>query len=332
MGAVEKFRTPQSVNEIERLADHFAKSGLFGRGGQAQSEIVVKMIAGAENGFGPFASVQGIHVIQGRPEVGADLLARAVKESGKYDFRVREISDERCKIEFLENGESIGVSEFSMADAQKAGLKKEMYTKYPRNMLYARAMSNGVGWFCPDAVSTRMYVNGEIGGEVSAAPEVVVGEVVVEPAQPAPQQEDATIDKQMSAEDAVIVKQLAAIGQPARNKLIKHMQARGIAPSENTNAAWVDAIGYHFGCVNHATGEVYDEPRYANMAALLDSLDLAQADGEKFAREEASATPLSRQEASDRLYDDESERLADANGATAQGALTPMYDANRAAS
>src|SRR4051812_48416154 len=113
MSALERYQPPRSLGEIERLAEHFASSGLFGRSPQTQSEIIVKMIAGAENGFPPFASVQGVHIIQGRPEVGADLLARAVKQSGRYDFRVREISDERCVIEFFQDGESIGVSPFS---------------------------------------------------------------------------------------------------------------------------------------------------------------------------------------------------------------------------
>src|SRR4051812_4272281 len=88
MSALERYQPPQRLDEIERLADHFTKSGLFGNTPKTQGEIIVKMLAGAENGFPPFASVQGIHVIQGKPEMGADLLARAVKQSGRYDYRV----------------------------------------------------------------------------------------------------------------------------------------------------------------------------------------------------------------------------------------------------
>jgi hypothetical protein len=182
MSALQRYEPPQRLDEIERLADHFTKSGLFGNTPKTQGEIIVKMLAGAENGFPPFASVQGIHVIQGKPEMGADLLARAVKQSGRYDYRVREISDEACRIEFFADGESLGESSFTMQDAKRAGIASGMYGKYPRNMLFARAMSNGVAWYCPDATSTRFYVDGEIAApRVVPESETVIHEVTVEP-------------------------------------------------------------------------------------------------------------------------------------------------------
>jgi hypothetical protein len=127
--------------------------------------------------------VQGIDIIQGRPVVGADLLARAVKESGRYDFRVRVLSDEECRIEFFQGGDSIGVSTFTRDDAKKAGLaSKDNYQKFGRNMLYARAMSNGVRWFCPDAVSSKVYVDGEIPGsqQVNGHETVIGDEITVD--------------------------------------------------------------------------------------------------------------------------------------------------------
>jgi hypothetical protein len=37
--------------------------------------------------------------------------------------------------------------------------------KFPRNMLFARAMSNGVKWYCPDVTSgVTVYSEGEISG------------------------------------------------------------------------------------------------------------------------------------------------------------------------
>jgi hypothetical protein len=42
--------------------------------------MCVKVLAGRELGFGPFASVNGIHVIKGKPGiVSANLMAAAVK-------------------------------------------------------------------------------------------------------------------------------------------------------------------------------------------------------------------------------------------------------------
>jgi hypothetical protein len=50
--------------------------------------------------------------------------------------------------------EVLGESSFSMQDAKDAQLVKEhaksAWRAHPRNMLFARAMSNGVRWYCPE--------------------------------------------------------------------------------------------------------------------------------------------------------------------------------------
>src|SRR4029450_4198771 len=98
--------------------------------------------------------------------------AAGVKASPKYDYHVLELTDEVCAIRFLEAGEVIGESVFTMEDAKRAGLDKQnpTYHSYPRNMLFARAMSNGVAWYCPDVTMGRVYGEGELGGEESPVP------------------------------------------------------------------------------------------------------------------------------------------------------------------
>jgi hypothetical protein len=167
------------LDTIQRTARLLAVSGYFdAKGDNAQSIAMVatKIMAGREIGIGPFASVNGIHIISGKPAIGANLMAGAVKQSGRYDYRVRELTNEVCKIEYFErNGEkweSIGVSEFTKADARVAGTKN--MDKYPKNMLFARAMSNGVRWYTPDIFSGNVvYVPEELGAEVDGDGNVV---------------------------------------------------------------------------------------------------------------------------------------------------------------
>jgi len=45
-------------------------------------------------------------------------------------------------------------------DAKKQGTKN--LDKFPKNMLYARAMSNGQKWFCPDVFQMAVYVPEEM--------------------------------------------------------------------------------------------------------------------------------------------------------------------------
>ena len=168
----------QTVDDLGRIGKMMAVSGYF-QDARDAAQASVKVMAGMEMGFGPFASMTGIHIIQGRPAVGANLMASAVKSNPKYDYRVREMSAEVCKIEFFEviagHRESIGVSEFTMTDAKKAHVKN--IDTYPRNMLFARAMSNGIRWFCPDVFAGNpTYTPEELGAPVDEEGNVITVE------------------------------------------------------------------------------------------------------------------------------------------------------------
>lgn len=141
------------------IGETFYKSGMFADIKSAQ-QAVVKIMAGAEMGISPFQAMSGIHIIQGKPTIGAGLMASRVKASGKYNYKVTEMTDKVCTIDFLEGGQIIGTSSFTIEDAKKAGTKN--LDKFPRNMLFARAMSNGVRWFCPDIYEGPVYVPEEM--------------------------------------------------------------------------------------------------------------------------------------------------------------------------
>ena len=141
------------------IGETFYKSGMFADIKSAQ-QAVVKIMAGAEMGISPFQAMSGIHIIQGKPTIGAGLMASRVKASGKYNYKVTEMTDKICTIDFTEAGQSIGTSSFTIEDAKKAGTKN--LDKFPRNMLFARAMSNGVRWFCPDIYEGPVYVPEEM--------------------------------------------------------------------------------------------------------------------------------------------------------------------------
>ena len=137
---------PTEIGDVERYATIFAKSGYF-QDAQQMAQAAVKIIAGAECGVKPFASMNGIYIVKGRTSMSANLLATLVKSSGKYNYKIVEISTTKCHIDFYENGELSGASVFTIEDARKAGTQN--LDKYARNMLFARAMSNGVRWYCP---------------------------------------------------------------------------------------------------------------------------------------------------------------------------------------
>ncbi len=65
-----------------------------------------------------------------------------------------------CSIDFYQGKEKIGNSTFTIEDAKKALTKN--IDKFPKNMLFARAISNGVKWYSPDVLSGPVYVPEEM--------------------------------------------------------------------------------------------------------------------------------------------------------------------------
>ena len=160
-----------SMDDAMKAAQAMAASGFFQDARQA-AQAVVKILAGQELGVGPFTSMTGVYIIHGRPALSANIMAAAVKRSGRYNFRVSELSDTRCEIIFFEGGQECGRSVFTADEARKAGTKN--MDKYPRNMLYARAISNGVRWFCPDVLGgSPVYTPEELGASVNEDGQVI---------------------------------------------------------------------------------------------------------------------------------------------------------------
>lgn len=147
------------LSEITALGKIFAESGLF-TDVKSQSQAVVRILAGQEIGIPAFAAISGIHIIQGKPTIGAGLMASRVKGSGKYDYKVKEHTDKICSIDFFQGEKNIGNSTFTIEDAKKAGTKN--LDKFPKNMLFARAISNGVKFFTPDIFAGPVYTPEEM--------------------------------------------------------------------------------------------------------------------------------------------------------------------------
>ena len=198
-----------TVNETVQMAKLFAESGMFIDAKQ-MSQAFVKVQAGKEIGIGAFASMTGINIIMGKPTLGAGLIASCVKGNGKYDFKVKELTDKVCSIDFLQKSNSgfefIGNSTFTIEDAKKQGTKN--LDKFPKNMLYARAISNGQKWFCPDVFQMSVYVPEEMQDQTITEDvqhvEVIENVVVTFLTQ-------KQIDKILSSDIAVVEKAIEAI-------------------------------------------------------------------------------------------------------------------------
>ena len=189
----------QSPDDLQRLARLFSASGLFGRAAgnpdQHLAECAIKILAGMEAGFGSFASIAGVSVINGRPGFGANLLAQAIKRHPLYDYRVLEKTDQVCRIKFLSGKEELGVETFTIAMAERAGLLAERqqargispWKAYPEAMLFARCLSAGMRTHCPDALGgAPAYTPEELGAQGQIDEDGVVVATITEEPRPAP--------------------------------------------------------------------------------------------------------------------------------------------------
>lgn len=158
---------PTSFQDIMSIGKAFAESGMF-PDIKSAAMAVVKIQAGQELGIAPFAAMSGIHIIAGKATVGAGLMAAKVKASNKYDYEVVKMDEKICSLDFYQGKKKLGNSTFTIEDAKKADTKN--IGKFPRNMLFARAISNGVRWYAPDVFTSPVYTPEEMQGVTEDVP------------------------------------------------------------------------------------------------------------------------------------------------------------------
>jgi len=178
------------VGEVERMAQAVAKSGLFGVK-TAEQALALMLVAQAE-GRHPALAARDYDIIQGRPAKKAEAMLRDFLSSGG-SVEWHDLTDDIADATFSHpQGGKVRIS-WDMDRAKAAGLAgRDMFKKFPRQMLRSRVVSEGIRTVCPMATS-GMYVPEEVAEfnepkqikvekPVIAAkdPEVIVAEIVDE--------------------------------------------------------------------------------------------------------------------------------------------------------
>jgi hypothetical protein len=133
---------------------------------------------GRDYGLGSAHALQMIWVDPktGKPNLYAGARATFLQQAG-YDWRPVVMTDEEVRLRFMLRGEwmkdandkPLEVS-YTFQDAEKAefvararGDKKTgNYDKFPKNMLFARCISNFHRWFAPHVIGATVYDQGEV--------------------------------------------------------------------------------------------------------------------------------------------------------------------------
>ena len=136
--------------DIQQMAEVASKSRMFGFKNPEEA-MAIMLLCQAEN-LHPAIAMRDFHIIQGRPALKADaMLARFQQAGGSVQWK--DYTDEKVTGIFSHpSGGSLEVS-WSLAQAKSIGIaNKDNWRNYPRAMLRARCVSEGIRSVYPGCV------------------------------------------------------------------------------------------------------------------------------------------------------------------------------------
>lgn len=144
MTTLTLFSGAQSIEQTLAAANIFIKSGLAPKGLKTPEAVVVAVAYGAELGLSPMQSLNTIHIIDSKPVVSANALQALALSKGGRIVTV-EHDDKTCTLDISRPDHPTHRETFTKIDANQQNLLgKDPWIKMPKQMLYARCVSNGV--------------------------------------------------------------------------------------------------------------------------------------------------------------------------------------------
>lgn len=182
------YPSQQQTATIMTWAERAAQAKLSAVSDMDVNTVAMVALKGFSMGMDLIDSLDSIYVIHGRTMMSSELIRRRLLQLGG-DYRLIEEDGDHCTVEILRPGDEPGdghTETFTMKDAKRANLLKSggNWAKYPRQMLRARAISNGVRWYFPQVLAGSMAENEEadIQQEEAEKPRPRVTEAAEEPA------------------------------------------------------------------------------------------------------------------------------------------------------
>lgn len=226
-----------SVSDVMAMADVVVKSGLFPAFRTRESAAALMLLCRAK-GLDPMTAIERYHVVQGRPVMRADaMLGEFVRMGGRVEWHQRDDQEARATFSHPLGG-TVTVS-WTMEQATAAKLTgKDVWRQYPRQMLHARCVSEGVRSVLPGATN-GLYTPEEaanmdpvpaIAAEIPAKSredartrDIVLPPVINPIAPEAARTSELLVDVQMAFADTALQRGhdvMGTRGKPSRSKLL----------------------------------------------------------------------------------------------------------------
>jgi hypothetical protein len=148
---------PKDISEVQSLAEILSKATNLPDALKGKiPDVVAQVLAGAELGLAPMASIRGVHIVQGKPIMSADTMVGLVLSSGLAEYFVQlESSAASVTFETKRRGSPHPQRcTWTLDDAKRAGIaSKDNWRLYPRQMLSARARAELARSVYPDVLA-----------------------------------------------------------------------------------------------------------------------------------------------------------------------------------
>lgn len=171
-----------TLDQVDRMAVAIAKSGLFGIKTPDQA-LALMLIAQAE-GTHPASAAQDYDIVQGRPARKThSVLARFQQAGGSVRWLT--LDEQTAEAEFSHAQGGTVAIRWTIDMARRAGLaNKDNWKNYPRAMLRARCIAEGVRTVYPAAIGGLLVT--EEASDLPAVRDMGPAQVVGQPAEASP--------------------------------------------------------------------------------------------------------------------------------------------------
>lgn len=142
----------QQLEHFKQLAKIASESGQYRD--MSPTTMLNIMLSARDLGVSPLKAINGgFYIVNGKISMSTALMADRIRKEG-HSVKIPEWTDQKCVIIGIRKDNQDSVKfEYTMEDAQRAGLTgSPTWKKFPKQMLYNRAMSTLARTLFPDVV------------------------------------------------------------------------------------------------------------------------------------------------------------------------------------
>ncbi len=152
----------RDIENTQKLCNMLMKTSHYQKMGQEGIFAIVAKARGLN--ISPMDALNGgLYYVQGKVGMSSEMMATLIRKQGHSVVKDAKSTNDICILhgKRADNGDTWIIS-FSIDDAKRAGLFKNMYEKYPGVMLYNRAMSMLARQLFPDVIKGAGYTLEEL--------------------------------------------------------------------------------------------------------------------------------------------------------------------------